>query len=382
MNYTQIIKEELVISHIDSNVSIPKLIIELNETFNSTKCYFNKNVWLSFLSELCEYTNANYLIDYQDVDLLRKCEGIWCEYFTIDSLTHYVNTGERSHSVEIAFIKNINYANFYLNPILPEKDYTVFWQTPERYFKYWSLFLNRKRKDLTILHELKNYTNIMLKVIEHENYLQGLHEIKWKDKLHSLNEYLSRSKFTDKYLSGKTLREQIETLKTIKTYVKKYGEKIINLLEENKKQEINDENISNLIFSHFVKNHKVMCKPLINLPKLKGNWECVQLTSHLDLFNETEHQGNCIGGFRFNHYRSLIEKGTLKAFSFRKEDLWITITFRKVGLKWILDEKQATVKTNSKIYNNDYEKSIFDMNVSIVIKFLNSLKFEIEEDQF
>ena len=125
-----------------------------------------------------------------------------------------------------------------------------------------------------------------------------------------------------------------------------------------------------------------MCTPLIKKPILKGGWQCVQLITHFDLFNESEYQGHCIGGYRFDYYSSEIKKDNLKAFSLRKNDKWITVTFKRVGVRWEIDEYQTSCKDDYKIYESEYDKSVFELNLEIILKCLKHERYKIEDDEF
>ena len=247
MKYTSIQNKELVISHIDSNVSISKIIIELGENLNSTTCYFKKDIWLNLLSELHYFTNISKFINYDELKFLEFYSDLWGDYFEIS--TTLINIDYHG-TLNVPYLQCKKPKN--INDIFAPQHLDFFSSDIKLYFRYWLTFLNRRRSDLKILNELSNYREIISNAIFNENYLKNLKRIKWIDKLVFLEKCLNNSKLQSKYFENKTLVEQIEISTTIKKQIKKYGNRILKLLIENNIDEINDENIRNLILGDFL----------------------------------------------------------------------------------------------------------------------------------
>ena len=180
-----------------------------------------------------------------------------------------------------------------------------------------------------------------------------------------------------KYFCDKNFNQQLEVSLQIRSYYKQWGDKVIDLLIESDAIDLsNEKKVKQLVYNNLLKRNQFLSVPLENLPKMSNGWLCVQLLRPSDLFEETEVQGNCIGGSHIHHYKKRLLSGNLLAFSLRKmskgqEVERITLTFVKSGNKWEVSECQGSVKAKRIAYKNEMEKTILDYNLETLRHYLN-----------
>lgn len=380
MKYCKIVKKELIIDKIDKTLNVNDLLLELYEKSNNNDVYFKKDVWLTLISEIiehCNYTLVNNFAYYRYVEQLKT--------FLEDSPL-------------VLYDEKINYKGFLItvpcvtfktsieNHIFYRPLKYLFCQSPYYYFSYWKLFYNQKKGKVNFLNVVKQYAHIMLCAVNNPTYFDDYKNLPngWSDKLTFLNKLLSKGKdvfdYGDlfyKYFCDKNFNQQLEVSSQIRLYCKKWGDKVIDLLIESDVIDLsNEKKVKQLVYNNLLKRNQFLSVPLENLPKLSNGWLCVQLLRPSDLFEETEVQGNCIGGSHIDHYKKRLLSGNLLAFSLRKmskgqEVERITLTFAKSGNKWEVSEYQGSVKAKRIAYKNEMEKTILDYNLETLRHYLN-----------
>jgi hypothetical protein len=359
MKNVAIINKELVIANIDNNLI--NIIIELCEVKSCYDCFFNKDKWFTLLQHLIKYDDVNKSFNNADKTKFYLYGTEWFDYFRV----------RRNQIVPYNLRQNDllqSCVNF----------------SPQLLFNYFVKYNSVRKHVKNRLDIIRNYPNVFLNVVLAQNLANIDDDLPkgWVDNLPKLNSYLDN--YYLKYFSNNKFSEKITTTRTINNYVKKYGKLFFDILNCERVDLNDNEDVENKVFNYLRRNNKLIVEPIPLVENYIGGWKVHELVTNLFFIQESEFQNHCIG--RGDFYINQVKGGNLRAFSFRKkvgDKEWrYTVTYSKSGNRWEVEQHNGFNNRDKSRLFDEYDLKCLEVNIERVKKELDKYQIKQGKEKF
>jgi hypothetical protein len=363
--YVDIQNQELVVTNLPSVDVIPQVLVELAQMRESKFCYFNQSRWFDFLTYLLYKFGRNTKVNEKNQFYLYG--SFWFDSFYVD-----VYDNIRPLNVSIQDDVFLNFHGHLLNRFVGQT-------CPDKLLTLYNFYYKVKKSAREVINSLFAHNNVATlylldKPLSKDDFVdlpKG-----WKDKLVQLDKLLFSNALV--YFQDKTFKESFHVLNQLKFYTKKYGV-LFQQLIDNQKLDLDDsDNVKHKFYTYLNKNNRLLCEPLRVSFTLLGNWKLVELNTTYDFVEESAVQNHCIG--RSNSYTSRVRSGHIRAFSFRKNERRYTIVYARQGNVWYVEQGKCINNRDKEVMFSGSDLKYLEVNIERLKKELDKQLRRIAED--